>query len=111
VKASGFEPETYGLRVPCSPDTTPNDSNTSENDPGAVDRALTTAKRKLPDYPPDLARVMDLWAELPEPMRLALARWPELAEPIRAAILALAGTAGKYGGNWPQADKSGHHGL
>jgi len=44
---------------------------------------------------PDLSRVIDLWPELPEALRLALARWPELPEPIRAAMEALAGTAGK----------------
>jgi hypothetical protein len=55
--------------------------------------ALTTAKQKLPDCPPNFARVIDLWAELPEALRLALAGWKELPEPIRAAMLALVGTA------------------
>jgi hypothetical protein len=63
----------------------------------AVDRALTTAKQKLPDCPPDLGRVIDLWAELPEALRLALAGWKDLPERIRAAILALVGTLGKPG--------------
>jgi hypothetical protein len=59
---------------------------------------LTTPKQKLPNYPPGLARVIDLWAELPEALRSALAGWKDLAEPIRAAVLALVGTAGKQGG-------------
>ena len=68
---------------------------TCAESPSAVDRALTTAKQKTNDYPPDLARVIDLWAELPEALRRALAGWKELPEPIRAAILALVGTVGK----------------
>jgi hypothetical protein len=56
---------------------------------------LTTAKPKPADYAPDLARVIGLWVELPEALRLALAGWKELPEPIRAAILALVGTVGK----------------
>jgi hypothetical protein len=55
---------------------------------------LTIPKQKPHDFPPDLAGVIDLWAELPEALRLALAGWKELPEPIRAAILALLGTVG-----------------
>ena len=46
---------------------------------------------------PNLARVIDLWPELPEPLRQALERWQELPEGIRAGILALAEAAGKSG--------------
>jgi hypothetical protein len=43
----------------------------------------------------DLARIIDLWPELPEALRKALERWPELPPGIRAGILALAEAAGK----------------
>jgi hypothetical protein len=42
-----------------------------------------------------LARLIDLWPELPEALRHGLARWQELPEAIRAAIVALLGTAGE----------------
>jgi len=35
----------------------------------------------MPNYPPDLVRVIDLWAELPESLRLVLVGWTDLPEP------------------------------
>ena len=39
-------------------------------------RALTAPT----EIAPELARVIDLWPDLPEALRLALARWPELPD-------------------------------
>jgi hypothetical protein len=42
-----------------------------------------------------VARVIDLWPDLPDVLRLALARWPERPGAIRRAILAVVSTAEK----------------
>ena len=67
-------------------------ATTCDASPARPDRALTKSIAGSPENYPDLARVLTPWAELPEPLRDALARWPQIPEAIRRAILALVET-------------------
>ncbi|MBM4071153.1 MAG: hypothetical protein FJ271_19790 [Planctomycetes bacterium] len=48
---------------------------------------------KTTTLPPDLARIIDLWPDLPAAVRDGLARWPDRPDAIRVGILAMIGAA------------------
>ena len=70
----GLEPTTYALRKNCSPTTTPDSASiyATDSTSGAATGAVTPTD-------PELARVVEAW--------------PTLPEPLRRAVLALVGTA------------------
>ncbi len=68
MKAPGFEPGTYGLKVRRTTDECPDSETTCDNPPEPL--AQTLARETQID--PDLARVIDAWPELPEAIRRAM---------------------------------------
>jgi len=68
VKALGLEPRTYGLKVREGIDTSNDPIDTSGERPDAVAGRLLDAVSKSPD----LAKLVEIWSELPEPVRRAI---------------------------------------
>lgn len=64
----GFEPPTGGLEIRCAPDVNLNADKSCGKGPSRPDQIAT----KPPEFSPELARVIDLWPGLPEPIRRAI---------------------------------------
>ena len=71
MKALGFEPRTYGLKVRGTATPSLDDETTSVDASKNLAHSLACISEN-PSLDPDLARIFDAWQDLPDPIRLAI---------------------------------------
>jgi hypothetical protein len=80
MKASGFEPETYGLKVRGTVDASADSAKSCDDKPKPLayslapnlEKPVNSSPLDCAKIDPDLARLVNLWADLPEAVRKLL---------------------------------------